>query len=172
MRKVLAIALEEVREHFAQNARQDVKIVAPEILAEESAEKLTARGKPLKVERPLAGSGWRHAESDVPNWLCELREFTAGPAGETLGPFALCFGNEKAEQDAHSHPRHLEIYFSEHALEAEYRCQPDAPVERLKLAKGGAFVFAAGVPHRVRLSGLTLVIEIPAVADDKVIADL
>ena len=35
MRKVLAIPLEELREQFAQNARQDVKIVAPEILAGE-----------------------------------------------------------------------------------------------------------------------------------------
>ena len=33
MRKVLAIPLEEVCEHFALNSRQDVKIVAPEILA-------------------------------------------------------------------------------------------------------------------------------------------
>ena len=172
MRKVLAIPLDEVREHFARNARQDVKIVAPEILAAELAEKLKARGKPVKPERPLAGNVWRHSESDVPNWLCEAHEFAAGLPDETLGPFALCFGNEKAEQDAHSHPRHLEIYFSEHSLEAEYRYQPDAPVERLKLAEGGAFVFAAGVPHRVRLGGLTLVIEIPAVGDDRVVEAL
>jgi hypothetical protein len=42
----------------------------------------------------------------------------------------------------------------------------------VKLAKGGAFVFAAGVAPRVRLGGLTVVIEIPAVADDKVVAEL
>jgi hypothetical protein len=172
MRKVPAIPLEEVREHFTRNARQDVEIAAPEILAAELAEKLKARGKPVKPERPLADNEWTHAESDVPNWLCEAREFSAGLPNETLGPLALCFANEKAEQDAHSHPRHVEIYFSEHPLEAECRCQPDAPVERLKLAKGGAFIFAAGVPHRARPGGLTIVTEIAAVADDKVIADL
>jgi hypothetical protein len=172
MRKVLAIPLDEVRQHFARNAGQDVKIVGPEILAAKLAEKLKARGKPVKPERPLARNEWTHVEGDVPNWLCDAHEFAAGLPDESLGPFALCFGNEKAERDAHSHPRHLEIYFSEPSLEAEYRSQPDAPVERLKLAQGGAFVFAAGVPHRARLGGLTLVIEIPAVADDKVVEAL
>ena len=45
MRKVLAIPLEEVREHFALNSRQDVKIVAPEILAGELIAKLKAAGR-------------------------------------------------------------------------------------------------------------------------------
>jgi hypothetical protein len=66
----------------------------------------------------------------------------------------------------------LEIYFSEHPLEAEYRNDANSPIGRLKLDQGGALIFAAGVPHHVRLGGLTVVIEIPAVADDKVIAEL
>ena len=56
---------------------------------------------------------------------------------EHSGPFALCFGNEKGAQDAHYHPHHLEIYFSEHPLEAEYRLDANSPVERVKLDKGG-----------------------------------
>ncbi len=172
MRKVLAIPLEEVSEHFALNTRQDVKIVAPEILAGELIAKLKAAGRLLKPERPLEGVEWRHSGSDAPNALCESREFAAELAQETLGPFALCFANEKGPQDAHYHPHHLEIYFSEHPLEAEYRIDANSPIERVNLAKGGILVFAAGVVHRARLGGLTTVIEIPAVKDDKVATNL
>jgi hypothetical protein len=172
MRKGLAVPLEEVREQFARNARQDVKIVAPEILAGELIAKLKAVGRLLKPAQPLEDVEWRHSTGDAANALCESREFAAGLVEETLGPFALCFANEKGPQDAHSHPRHLEIYFSEHPLEAQYRIDANAPIEHLKLAKGGAFVFAAGVAPRVRLGGLTVVIDIPAVTDDKVVAEL
>ena len=172
MPRVLAIPLEEVREHFAQNARQDVKIVAPEILAGELIARLKAAGRLLKPEQPVEGIEWRHSSADAPNRLCESREFAPGLAEETSGPFALCFANEKSPQDAHYHPHHLEIYFSEYPLEAEYRSDANAPIERLNLVKGGALIFAAGVPHRVRLGGLTMVIEIPAVVDDRVIEAL
>ena len=172
MRKVLAIPLEEVREHFALNSRQDVKIVAPEILAGELIAKLKATGRVLKPEQLLEGARWQHSTSDAPNWLCESSEFAPGLAEETRGPFALCFANEKGPQDAHYHPHHLEIYFSEHPLEAEYRNDANSPIERVMLAKGGVLVFAAGVVHRARLGGMTVVIEIPAVKDDKVIAEL
>jgi hypothetical protein len=172
MRKVLAIPLEEVREHFTLNSRQDVKIVAPEILAGELIAKLKAAGRLLKPEEPVEGIEWRHSASAAPNGLCEAREFSAGLAKETSGPFALCFANEKGPQDAHYHPRHLEIYFSEYPLEAEYRLDANSPIERVKLENGGVLIFAAGVVHRARLGGLTVVIEIPAVKDDKVIADL
>jgi hypothetical protein len=137
MRKVLAIPLKEVREHFALNSRQDVKIVTPEILAAELIAKLQAAGRLLKPEQPMAGVEWRHAVSDAPNALCESREFATGLADETLGPFSLCFANEKSPQDAHYHPHHLEIFFSEHPLEAEYRNDANTPLERVSLAKGG-----------------------------------
>jgi hypothetical protein len=172
MRTVLAIPLEEVREHFALNSRQDVKIVAPEILAAELIAKLLAEGRLLKPEQPIEGVEWRHAASDAPNSLCESREFAAGLADDPVGPFALCFANEKGAQDSHYHPHHLEIYFSEHPLEAEYRNDANSPVERVRLAEGGVLIFAAGVVHRARLGGLTVVIEIPAVKDDKVITEL
>ena len=172
MRKVLAIPLEEVREHLARNSRQDAKIVAPEILAAELIAKLIATGRLPKPEQRLEGARWQHSASEAPNALCESREFAAGLTDEALGPFALCFANEKGPQDAHYHPHHLEIYFSEHPLEAEYRNDANSPIEHLKLDKGGVLIFAAGVVHRARLGGLTVVIEIPAVKDDKVVADL
>jgi hypothetical protein len=172
IKRVLAIPLEEVAEHFAQNLRQDVKVVAPEILAGELIAKLQAAGRLLKAEQPLEGVEWRHAAGDAPNALCLSREFAAGLAEETVGPFALCFANEKGPQDAHYHPHHLEIYFSEHPLEAEYLNDANSPIERLRLGKGGVLIFAAGVVHRARLGGLTVVIEIPAVKDDKVVTSL
>jgi hypothetical protein len=146
--------------------------VAPEILAGELITKLRAAGRMLKPEQPLEGVDWRHSASDAPNALCESREFAVGLADETVGPFALCFANEKGPQDAHYHPHHLEIYFSEHPLEAEYRNEASSPIERVKLSEGGALIFAAGVVHRARLGGLTVVIEIPAVKDDKVVTSL
>jgi len=172
MRKVLAIPLEEVRKHLALNVRQDVKIVAPEILAGELLARLTAAGRSLKPEQLLEGMGWRHSATDAPNALCESNEFAAGPAGETSGPFTLCFANEKGPQDTHYHPHHLEIYYSECPLEVEFRLEADTPVERLRLEKGGVVIVAAGVVHRARLGGLTVVVEIPAVRDDKVTVDL
>lgn len=172
IKRVLAIPLEEVREHLALNSRQDVKIVAPEILAGELVAKLKAAGRAVKPEQPVEGGTWRHSAGDAPNALCESSDFAAELADETSGPFALCFANEKGPQDAHHHPHHLEIYFSEHLLEAEYRIDADSPIERVMLEKGGVLIFAAGVVHRARLGGLTMVIEIPAVKDDKVVAEL
>jgi quercetin dioxygenase-like cupin family protein len=172
MRTVLAIPLEEVSEQFVLNTRQDVKIVAPEMLASELIAKLTATGRLLKPEQLLEGETWKHSASDASNALCESHEFSSGITPESSGPFALCFGNEKGAQDAHYHPHHLEIYVSEHPLEAEYRLDVNSPVEHVRLEKGGVLIFSAGVIHRARLGGLTVVIEIPAVKDDKVIAEL
>ena len=169
MRKVLAIPMEEVREHFALNARQDVKVVAPEILAGELIAKLQAAGRLLKPEAPLEGVEWRHSADGAPNALCESREFDHGLAQETQGPFAICFANEKGPQSTHYHPRHAEIYYSECPLEAEYRNDANSPIERVSLPQGGVLVFAAGVVHRARLGGMTVVVEVPAVKDDKVI---
>ena len=172
MRKVLAIPLEEIREYFAANSRQDVKIVAPELLSAELSARLLAAGRTVKSEASLESTAWHHSASDTPNVLCESHDFAPGLAEEDAGPFALCFANEKGPQDAHFHPHHLEIYYSEYPLEAEYRVEPDSPVERIRLEQGGVLVFAAGVVHRARLGGLTVILEIPAVKNDKVIAEL
>jgi len=172
MSKVLAIPLEEIREHLAQNVRQDVKVVAPELLGPELCAKLQALGRTLKPEQPLEGVMWRHSDPAVANSLCESREFEAGPANEASGPFAVCFANDKGPQDSHYHARHVEIYYSEFPLGADYRRDENSPVEHVQLEKGGVLIFAAGVVHRARLGGLTVVTEIPAVKDDKVLARL
>lgn len=172
IRKVLAVPLDEVYAHFTQNARQDVKIVAPEILTGELIARLAAAGRAVKPEELLHGIAWRHSEGDGPNALCEAHEFAADLDKKTHGPFALCFANEKSPQDTHYHPHHLEIYFSEHLLEAEFHSNANSPVERVRLENGGVLVFAAGVVHRARLGGMTMVIEIPAVKHDKVVTKL
>jgi hypothetical protein len=146
LRKVLAIPLEEVHKHFSLNTRQDVKIVAPEILAGELIAKLAGAGKVLKPERPLNGLEWQHSTSDAANQLCESAEFADELSKELLGPFALGFANEKTPQDVHYHPHHLEIYYSEHPLDAEYRIGDDGIVEHLKLPHGGVLFLPPAWP--------------------------
>jgi hypothetical protein len=161
MRHVLAIPLEEVRRHFEVNERQSLKVVAPVRLGAEMMARLRA-----KPEAPLAAGGdrWRHSMPDEPNLLCESREFGL-PEGAR--GFTISFGNERAGQETHVHRRHAEIYFSEHPIEAEYRVEDGGRRGTVSLPEGGALVFGPGVVHRVRLGGLTIVIEAPAVEGDK-----
>ncbi len=114
MQKVMAIPRDEIAKHFALNTRQDVKVIAPELLSGDLMAKLTALGRTLKPEQPLDGIEWKHSPPEVPNALIESNAFASDLAVETDGPFALCFANEKGAQDAHYHPHHLEIYYSEH----------------------------------------------------------
>ncbi len=169
MRHVLAIPLEEVRRHFEMNERQSLKIVAPARLGEALFERLRAQGVNPKPEAPLAGDRWLHAAPDGANAVCESGEFGDIAAVPNAGGFTISFGNERAAQEEHVHRRHAEIYFSEHALRAEYRVEADPTRLRgvLDLPHGGALVFAPGVVHRVTLGGLTIVIEAPAMEGDK-----
>lgn len=167
-RRVLIIPLEEIERHFEGNSRQDVKIVAPDILTDELFSKLKARGRDAKPEQHLIGNIWRHSKANERNSICESGDFgNDRPAQYAKGPFAVSFANEKAEQDEHYHGQHLEIYFSEHPMEAEFRCLEDSRHESVKLEHGGAIIFGPEVVHRMRLSGLTMVIEVPSVTDDK-----
>ena len=156
MRQVLAIPLEEVQRHFEVNERQNLKVVAPSRLGAEMMARLRA-----KAEVALDGDRWRHSPADEPNLVCESAEF-AKSEGDG---FTISFGNERAPQEAHFHRRHAEIYFSEHALAAEYRTEGDH--QTIDLPHGGVLVFGPGVVHRVTLGGLTIVIEVPAVEGDK-----
>ncbi len=158
MRHVLAIPLDEVRRYFAVNERQSLKVVAPERLSAALAARLGA-----KPEAPHDGEVWRHSGPDALNKMCESSEFAAG---EGTG-FTISFGTENGVQEEHGHRRHTEIYFSEHPLGADYRVEHDGAAGTLDLPAGGALVFGPGVVHKVRLSGLTIVIETPAVTNDK-----
>ena len=168
MRHVLAIPLEEVRRHFEVNERQSLKIVAPARLGEALFKQLHEQGVSPKPETPLAGDRWRHAAAAEANAICRSGEFGDFAAAPNTGGFTISFGNEYAAQGEHVHRRHAEIYFSEHALRAEYRVEAD-PAQQgvLDLPHGGALVFAPGVVHCVTLGGLTIVIEVPAIEGDK-----
>ena len=168
MRHVLAIPLEEVRRHFEVNERQSLKILAPARLGEALLERLRAHGVNPKPETPLAGDRWRHAAADEANAVCESGEFGDFAVAPNAGGFTISFGNQHAAQEEHVHRRHAEIYFSEHPLRAEYRVEADPALNGvLDLPHGGALVFAAGVVHRVTMGGLTIVIEAPAMEEDK-----
>lgn len=168
-RTVLAVPLAEIRKHLDSNDRQDVKVVAPERLSEALYRQLIAKGKRVKEEKPLEGHIWKHSNRSQPNFLCESGDFVERDS-PIVGQqsFALSLANEKADQDDHFHREHIEIYFSEHKLSAQYRCPGKKKSENVTLAKAGAIVFGPGVVHRMVLHGLTLVIEIPAVKNDKV----
>ena len=86
------------------------------------------------------------------------------------GLLALAFGNEKTPQEEHCHRRHFELYFSEHHLMAKWRGPDEPRFNQVDLPSGGAVIFAPGTFHKMRFGGLTLIIEFPAVTNDKFIA--
>ena len=167
-RRVLAIPLEELDGQFAKNSRQDVKIVAPSILTDESFRKFAAQGRNVKAEEPLDGFYWKHSEADEPNKLCEAGDFADDSLWQDVnGPFSISFANEHAAQDEHYHKRHFEIYYSEHPMSAEFRYLEDArPQTPIELNHGGLILFGPNVVHKMRLGGLTIIIEVPSL-DDK-----
>jgi hypothetical protein len=168
LRQVLFIPLDEIREQFQGNTRQSVKLIAPHILTDTLLALLRARGKQLKPERLFEGDVWQHAVATEPNNLSESSEFIDRHLPQyTDGPFALSITTEFIEQDRHFHRQHLEIYFSEHPIAAEYKKLGDVTNQTIELPSGGALIFGPEVVHKMQLSGLTVVIEIPAVADDK-----
>jgi hypothetical protein len=170
-KNVLFVPLDEIKSHFELNARQDVKVVAPERMNEELFKLLSGGGKNVKPEQEIVDDRWKHSGPDEANRLCEAGEIAAGePHVETSGPFALSFANEKAEQDSHYHEFHWEIYFSEHSMGANFKRSPGSAVESITLPRGGAIVFGPDVVHRMTLGGLTVVVEIPCVRNDKQIS--
>jgi len=50
-RRVLVIPLDEIERQFQLNKRQDVKIIAPEILSTELYERLTVHGQAQSLSR-------------------------------------------------------------------------------------------------------------------------
>lgn len=166
-RRVLAIPREEIENHLAENARQDIKIVAPKIMSDELFQFLLAKGKQVKSEKPLDGDIWKHSKAEEPNRLCESGDFVDNCLPQYVpGPFSISFANEKAEQDEHFHKYHFEMYYSQYRMNAQFRyleseqCEP--PIE---LNNGGLIVFGPNVVHRMSLGGLTIVIEVASMED-------
>lgn len=153
MRNVLFIPLEEVKLHFEENKTSEVKIVVPNAWKDESTE--------------LMEDMWSHTPPNQENFVFESSEFMNQFLEKFDGPFAISFANEKAAQTAHFHENHLEIYFSEHRIRAYYQTPQDSDSQLKILENGGTMIFGPGVTHHLELSGLTMVIEVPSVDDDK-----
>jgi hypothetical protein len=158
MRNVLFIPLEEVKLHFEENKTSEVKIVVPTAWKDESTE--------------LMGSIWSHTPSSKQNFVFESSEFMNRLLEKFDGPFSISFANEKAPQTAHFHENHLEIYFSEHRIGAHYQTSTDSNSQFKILENGGTMIFGPGVTHHLELFGLTMVIEVPSVNDDKKLKDI
>lgn len=174
-RHVLFVPKRELFDQFDENLRRDLKVVTPLILTEEAREKLKIRNKDPKpgaavAEARLDGQIWRHSRADEPNWICEASEFFHDlDLVDSMGLFAIAFAVEGSLEECHVHDRHIEIYFSEHKLRAKYRLSKegdweDSPPE---MVSGGLMVFGPGVAHKIWTSGLTFVVEVPAIRKDR-----
>lgn len=165
-RDVLFIPIEDLKRHFETNERQDIKIVAPSILTPEIFEMLSKKGKRLKPETHLIGDRWERSYKTKPNKVCEASDFSSEAPEGTKGPLTISFANERAEQEEHYHKLHTEIYFSEHRMSGYYHKVGgvDIPFE---LDHGGLALFQPYMVHYVELSGLTLILEAPALEKDR-----
>ena len=166
-RKVLFIPLDEIKKHFSINNRQDIKIVIHKILTDDLFNVLKEKKKDLKPEEILLPDSWTSSTNNEPNLVCESDQFLDSPLNENSS-FTLAFANEKALHDEHYHTHHIEIYYPESAMIGSYRDLEDSTNQTKKLEHGGIFIFGPNVVHKMKLEGLTLVIEVPAVADDKI----
>ena len=172
VRKVLFVPLEEVRNQLSTNERQDIKIVCPERLTTDLFDLLKSKGKMVKQEIQLTEEDWKHSSQDSANYICESADFGDIDKQSTYhGPFAISFANEYAQQDMHFHKAHWEIYYSEATIGATYKMQDDRDLKRAKLKEGGLIVFGPNVVHQMELTGLTCILEYPAVVDDKIVFD-
>ncbi|MGA3371312.1 MAG: hypothetical protein ABSC48_06070 [Terracidiphilus sp.] len=166
MERVLSIPLSEVGRHFEMNTRQDVKIIAPEIMSEQLFQSLSTKGRNPKREERIKGD-WKHSGPAEPNGVCLSEDFSHASTGDKYrGPLAVSFANEEAPQDEHYHKEHVEMYYSEHPFSAECRVRGELKVEPFEL-DGGALIVGPDVIHKVHLTGMTIIVEFPAITGDK-----
>jgi hypothetical protein len=167
-RDFLAIPIEEIKAQFKQNERQDVKIITPSLLTEAIISKLGEKGKEKKAESKLEGETYKHSAQNEENLICLSSDFAhMCQAIKPDGPFSFAFANEKAEQDSHYHENRFEIYYSESQIHADYRHVNEKEKKSICLEHGGAIIFGPNIIHKVNLSGLTMVLEIPSIKNDK-----
>src|ERR1035437_6116217 len=121
-RTVLAIPREEVEAHFAENSRQDLKLVNAEILSYDLFKILKAKGKDLKMEERLASVAWGHSGPEQPNKVCTAGEFADLQLPKYAhGPFGISVASGQSIQDEHYHKQHIEICVANDAISIEYR---------------------------------------------------
>jgi hypothetical protein len=168
MRDHLFIPIEQLLSHFATNIRQDIKIVAPNILDPKTVLEWKKLGRIVKEEEPLQGCNWTRSYKTEPNKICQSSDFSFELGEQIHGPFTISFANERANQKVHYHKHHTEVYFSEHQISGYYRKSDESfdKNESIDLPQGGTIIFGPNVVHFMELGGLTIVFEVPAVKDD------
>lgn len=169
-RQVLAVPRSELQRQFELNTRQDIKLIVPALLDQVSAASLAQTGRLVKAEVELNQVSWSHSPVDQPNQVCLASCFNLPGLEASYGPLAIAFAQPGAHQDLHYHRQQTELFYSEHPLQARYRLpERKAELLTLDLPQGGLLLFGPGVVHQVELAGLTLVVALPAVIDDKFI---
>ena len=167
-RAILFVPKSELEAYFRGNTRQDIKIVAPALMTDALCARLLARGKDAKGEVPFDELCWRHSSAEEPNRVCNSADFAhESISPHAVGPLAISFANHGSVETYHHHEAHWEIYFSEHKMGAEYRLPGQPEAEEFTMDEGGAIVFGPGIAHRMRIYGLTIVLEVPAVLGDR-----
>lgn len=165
---MLAIPREEIESHFAENSRQDLKLVNAEILSYDLFKVLKAKGKDLKMEERLGSAAWTHSEPEQPNKVCTAGEFADLQLPQYAhGPFGISVASGQSIQDEHYHKQHLEICVANESITVEYRAVDETRVESITLPKGGILVMNPNVVHKLSPTGLIVLIELPSLARDK-----
>ena len=167
-RAVLFIPNTELREHFRNNTRQDIKVVTPAMITEALAAKLRKRGKDTKMEIALNGVCWTYSSAEKPNKICESLDFTdESIAFGKAGPVAISFANAGSVETFHCHKKHWEVYFSEKKLSLQYKLPGEQNIETMTMNEGGAVLFAPDVLHKMDINGLAIVLQMPAVKGNR-----
>ena len=109
------------------------------------------------------------ATNDGTTSVCPSSTF-ALPVGGPVGPFAISFAMPGASQCPHLHEGHWELYYAVDRLSLSYRLPGENAWSSEVLEHGGLALFGPGVEHEVSPSGLVLVVEMPSVEGDKVLA--
>ncbi len=182
--KAFMCSKEEMSKHFEVNELQEIKLIVDQILTEEKFIELRQNKLNLKREKHINGDSyinWNFSEKNRLNQVCEAHRFNFKPSRlrdkfysifrrkKIKGPFTISLAGKDLEQTCHYHKKHVEIYISEHALSAKFKEKEDSDWNSKTLELGGLIIFSPFIVHQMKLTGLTFVIEIPAVSDDKYI---
>lgn len=168
-RHVLFVPREEIERHLASQARQDVKVVVPAILTAAQTAAWAAAGRDVKPEAILEDRRWT-ATNDGTTKVCPSNVFAQPSLDGSAGPFAISFAMPGASQSPHAHEGHWELYYAVDRLRVSYRLPGEDRWSSEVLEQGGLALFGPGVEHEVSPGGLVLVVEMPSVEGDKVLA--
>lgn len=168
-RHVLFVPREEVERHLASQARQDVKVVVPAMLTAAQTAAWAAAGRDVKHESILEEHRWTATNDGTAN-VCPSNDFAQPSLDRSAGPFAISFAMPGASQSPHAHEGHWELYYAVDRLSVSYRLPGEHGWSSEVLEHGGLALFGPGVEHEVSPGGLVLVVEMPSVEGDKVLA--